>query len=92
MRQVTLGAIKSPKFIVYPNPSDGVVGIKFDNNQGRKMLMQIFNAQGQSVLQKEIEVTGSFYQQVTNLQSGSYWLRLTDVTSQLSGVSKLIIK
>jgi len=92
VRQVTLGAIKSPKFIVYPNPSDGVVGIKFDNNQGRKMLMQIFNAQGQSVLQKEIEVTGSFYQQVTNLQSGSYWLRLTDVTSQLSGVSKLIIK
>ena len=92
VKQVTLDAIKSPKFIVYPNPSEGVLGIKFDNNQGGKMLMQIFNTQGQRVLQKEIEVSGSFYQQVTTLQSGTYWLRLTDVTSQLSAVSQLFIK
>jgi len=37
-------------------------------------------------------VTGSSYQQVATLQSGIYWLRLTDVTSQLSSVNQLFIK
>lgn len=92
IKQVVLEGTKSPKFILYPNPSNGVIGIKFDNNQVGKKLLQIFNTQGQRVVEKEIEVSGSFYQQVTTLQSGTYWLRLTDVTSQLSGVSQLFIK
>jgi len=91
IRQVELKSSAAPKFIVYPNPSSGIVGIKFDNNQGGKMLLQIFNAQGQQVIQRELEGAAS-YQQAAALQSGIYWLRITDVASQLSGVSQLFIK
>ncbi len=92
VRQLKLEGSASPKFIIYPNPSDGIVGIKFDNNQHGKMLLQIFNTQGQKMMQKEIDVVGSYFQQIAPLKSGSYWLRLTDVTTQLSGVNQLIIK
>ncbi len=92
IKQVQLKSSTSPKFIIYPNPSNGIVGIKFDNNQGGKMVLQIFNSHGQKVMQKEIEVAGSSYQQVATLQSGNYWVRLTDVTSQLSSVNQLFIK
>jgi Secretion system C-terminal sorting domain len=92
IKQVQLKSSTNPKFIIYPNPSDGIVGIKFDNNQGGKMLLQIFNSHGQKMMQKEIVVTGSSYQQVATLRSGNYWLRLTDVTSQLSSVNQLFIK
>ncbi len=92
VRPLRLEGSAPPKFIIYPNPSDGIVGIKFDNNHSGKMLLQIFNTQGQKVIHKEIEVSGSFYQQVATLQSGTYWLKLTDVTNQLSGVNQLFIK
>jgi Secretion system C-terminal sorting domain len=92
IKQVRMEGAVSPKFKIYPNPSNGIVGIKFDNTQGRKMLLQIYNTQGQRVLQREIEVAGSYYQQVAALESGSYWLRLTDASNQLSRVNQLIIK
>lgn len=92
VKQVTLEGSKLPKFIIYPNPSDGIIGIKFDNNDNGKMLIQVFNSQGQKVIQKEIVASGSSYQQIAALQSGVYWLKLTDVTSQLSSVNQLFIK
>jgi hypothetical protein len=92
VKKVLLGGSSIPKFRIYPNPSNGIVGIKFDNNQGGKMILQIYNSQGQKVLQREIEAAGYYYQQIAALQSGTYWLRLTDAASQLSGVNQLIIK
>jgi hypothetical protein len=92
VKQVNLDGSKLPKFIIYPNPSDGIVGIKFDNNESGKMLIQVFNSHGQKVVQKEIVASGSSYQQIATLQSGVYWLKLTDVTSQLSSVNQLFIK
>lgn len=92
IKQVQLKSTTAPGFIIYPNPSNGIVGIKFDNNQDGKKLLQIFNSHGQKLVEKEIEVTGNSYQQVTTLQSGNYWVRLTDVGSQLSSVSQLFIK
>jgi hypothetical protein len=92
IKRVELKSSETPKFIIYPNPSNGIVGIKFDNNQGGKMVLQIFNSHGQKVVQKDIEVAGSSYQQVATLPGGNYWVRLTDVTSQLSSVNQLFIK
>ncbi len=92
VKQVTLKNSSLPKFIVTPNPSNGIVGIKFDNNEGGKMMLEIYNSQGQKVMQKEIVVSGTSYHQVATLQGGVYWLRLTDVTSQLSSVNQLFIK
>lgn len=92
VKQVSLKNSSLPKFIVTPNPSNGIVGIKFDNNEGGKMMLEIYNSQGQKVMQKEIVVSGTSYHQVATLQGGVYWLRLTDVTSQLSSVNQLFIK
>jgi len=80
------------KFSLYPNPSNGVVGIKFDTNSTGRFDVQIFNAQGQIVLNKSIVANGSSYMQVAKLNSGSYWLRLTDRETQSSCINQLLIK
>ncbi|HYM92812.1 MAG TPA: T9SS type A sorting domain-containing protein, partial [Chitinophagaceae bacterium] len=92
IKYVELESSDKPKFTVYPNPSDGIVGIKFDNKTGGQMIVQIFNTQGQCVVRKEIVAAGGSFYQVATLQRGKYWLRLTDVTSQLSCVNQLLIK
>ncbi|MBK8698101.1 MAG: T9SS type A sorting domain-containing protein [Saprospiraceae bacterium] len=63
VKQVSLKNSSLPKFIVTPNPSNGIVGIKFDNNEGGKMMLEIYNSQGQKVMQKEIVVSGTSYHQ-----------------------------
>ncbi len=92
VRKVTLKSSVVPRFIISPNPSTGVVGIKFDNDEGGKHKLEIFNAQGQTVVRKDIVLSGSSYQQIASLQSGMYWVKLTDLSSQLSAVSQLYIK
>jgi hypothetical protein len=92
IRQVALKNSDIPKFFITPNPSNGIVGIKFDNYGGGKMKLEIYSTQGQKVMEKDIVVSGAFYQQVATLQSGVYWVKLTDVTSQLSCVNQLLIK
>jgi hypothetical protein len=81
-----------PKINIYPNPSNGVVGIKFVNINTGKFLIQISNTQGQTVFSNEVEANGENYRYVTTLQRGMYWLRLIDVTSHLSCVNQLLIK
>ncbi len=92
VRQLALQNSTIPKFFITPNPSNGIVGIKFDNNGSGKMKLEIFNAQGQRAVEKEIVVSGSSYQQVAALQSGVYWVKITDVNSHLSCVNQLFIK
>jgi hypothetical protein len=92
VKQVYLENSPAPKFTVFPNPSTGIVGIKFDNIESGKMTMQVFNSRGQKVLQKDILVAGSSYQQLGTLESGIYWLRLTDEKNRLSFVNQLMIK
>lgn len=92
VRKVTLKSSVVPRFIISPNPSSGVVGIKFDNNEGGKHKLEIFNAQGQTVVRKDIVLSANSYQQIANLQGGMYWVKLTDLSSQLSAVSQLYIK
>jgi hypothetical protein len=92
VKLVDFGTSVVPKFSLYPNPSNGVIGIKFDKNTSGKLLIQITNAQGQTVIKKQVDVVGDSYQQVATLQGGMYWLRVTDVTSQLSCVNQLLIK
>jgi Secretion system C-terminal sorting domain len=92
IKQITLENSTNPKFFITPNPSDGIVGIKFDNNGGGKMKLEIFNIQGQQTVERDIEVTGSSFHQLPVLQKGMYWVRITDLSSHLSAVSQLIIK
>jgi Secretion system C-terminal sorting domain len=92
IKQVMLENSDFPKFTLYPNPSSGIVGIKFDNNYTGHFNIQIYNTQGQTMVKKDIVTGGSSYVQVATLESGVYWLRLTDVENQSSCVNQLLIK
>lgn len=92
IRHVKLENPGSVKFSLYPNPSNGIVGIKFDNISTGHFNIQIYNSQGQLIVQKAVVIGGSSYVEVGNLKSGSYWLRLTDKQSLESCVNQLLIK
>ncbi len=92
IRQVLLENSGGPKFSIYPNPSTGIVGIKFDNILGGPYSLKIFNAQGQVVTSKEITLSSSAYQQIAKLETGVYWIRLTDRITHESSVNQLLIK
>jgi hypothetical protein len=92
IRQVELKNSDFPAFTLYPNPSNGIVGIKFDNITDGHFTIQIYNTQGQMMVKKEIVVGEASYLQVATLESGVYWLRLTDVKSRSSCVNQLLIK
>ncbi|MDP9229098.1 MAG: T9SS type A sorting domain-containing protein [Bacteroidota bacterium] len=97
---VKFSAIKSVEFqntvlskiFLCPNPSSGIVGIKFVNIPIGNLCVSISNVQGQTVVRKESEVSGSDYKQIAVLQRGMYWMRFTDVSSKLSFVNQLLIK
>ena len=91
VKSIVLANSDAPKINIYPNPSGGVVGIKFVNLISGKFLVQISNTQGQTVFSNEVEANGGL-KYITTLQSGVYWLRLIDVTSHLSCVNQLLIK
>ncbi|MET0635556.1 MAG: T9SS type A sorting domain-containing protein [Chitinophagaceae bacterium] len=92
VRQLELENASGPKFSVYPNPSTGIVGIKFDNNRSGQYSLKIFNALGQVLVNKELSVNSSSYNQVAKLKSGIYWVRITDKDTNESSVNQIIIK
>jgi hypothetical protein len=92
VKQLVFDPQSGPKFSVYPNPSEGIVGIKFDNNRNGQYGLRIFNAQGQTVVAKDLTISGSTYSQVAKLETGVYWVRITDKTTNESSVTQLLIK
>jgi hypothetical protein len=77
---------------LYPNPSTGSVGVKFVNVKAGKMLVQISNAHGQPVTQKELTVAQTDYQLLPSLPSGLYWVKITDVATKASCVKQLVVQ
>lgn len=92
IKQVVLESSATPKFSIYPNPSTGIVGIKFDNSIEGQFDIQIYNTLGQVIVKKEIVAAGLPYVEVAVLKTGIYWLKLTDKKSQVSSVDQLLIK
>ncbi|HRO68773.1 MAG TPA: choice-of-anchor E domain-containing protein [Chitinophagaceae bacterium] len=93
IRQVVLENSVRQKFSVYPNPSTGIVGIKFDNSLSGHFYALLYNTQGQVIEERDIAVRpGSAYMEIAKLTPGVYWLRLTDKKSLESSVTQLLIK
>ena len=92
IRAVAMESSPIPKFSIYPNPSNGIVGIKFDNIPGGQMLIQVFNTEGRTVMKKDVATPGLSYLQMTPLLPGVYWIKMTDKKSRMSCVNQLIIK
>jgi hypothetical protein len=77
---------------LYPNPSSGIVGIKFVTVKRGKFLVQISNAQGQIIESKEVVVAETDYKVVANLQTGLYYIKLTDVATNTFCIKQMVIK
>jgi hypothetical protein len=78
LSRVVLENSASTKFSVYPNPSSGIVGIKFDNTLGGEFKALIYNTQGQMTVNKDIVITqGSSYRELARLLRGTL-VRLTE--------------
>lgn len=77
---------------LYPNPSSGVVGVKFISVKGGKFLVQISNARGQVVVTKEVAVAETDYKVVATLQAGLYYVKITDVATNTFCINQLVIK
>ena len=92
IRQATMENSDFPRFTLYPNPSNGIVGIKFDYILSGHFNIQIFNTQGKVIVKKDVVANGSSYIKLATIESGVYWLRMTDVKSQESCVTQLLIK
>ena len=93
IKQMELESSVTAKFSVYPNPSAGIVGIKFDNKMHGHFKIQIYNTQGQVAVEQDIEVAvGSPYIQLGALVPGVYWLKVTDEINNDAGVTQLLIK
>lgn len=91
-KSIDFNSDHSFKFSLYPNPSNGIIGIKFDNNKTGKILVSITNTQGQTILSKIIEITDGSYRHITTLQRGVYWVKVIDITNQKACVNQLLIK
>jgi len=71
IKHVILENSASPKFSVYPNPSSGIVGIKFDYTLGGHFNVLIYNTQGQMTVKKDIVVARcSSYRELGKLVPG----------------------
>jgi len=91
-RSIRFNELNLSEFSLYPNPSNGIIGIKFDKNITGKLLVLITNPQGQILYNRQIEISDNNYRQVTVLQRGMYWIKVTDVAGQRSYVNQLFIK
>lgn len=89
-KSARLGTVKS-NFTIFPNPSNGIVGIKFDGNNAVNLKIQIVNINGQTIYNGKFEAVGPAYKQITVLGAGMYWLRMTDVKGQQSSVNQLLV-
>jgi len=92
IREVILENSHFPKFTLYPNPSNGIVGIKFDNIFTGHFNIQIFNTQGKMMVKKGVAAIRSSHVETATTESGVWWFRITDTKSQMSCVNQLLIK
>ncbi|MCC6726912.1 MAG: CotH kinase family protein [Saprospiraceae bacterium] len=72
--------ISSQKLLeIYPNPANGQVSVRSSSNL--PVRLQAFNAIGQIVLERDIQ--GFAKLDISNWQSGIYWLKTGDATRKL---------
>jgi len=64
-------------FLIYPNPVEGTLNVKFDNNIEKPLLLELFNQSGQVVFRNESWLGESL--PTTTLKNGFYFLSIKDV-------------
>ena len=77
---------------ISPNPSNGIIGLKFIAVKPGEYKIEISNAAGQIVEKKTVQVAATDYKRITTLQKGMYYLKITEQASQSSLISQLVVQ
>lgn len=83
-----INEISTNSVTVYPNPTDGMFTIRFIENVS--VDLSLIDLTGKEVFAKTVTETSSF--NVSDLQSGIYFLRILDKSSNTVNIKKLIIR
>jgi hypothetical protein len=83
-----INEISTNSLTVYPNPTDGIFTIKF--TESVTVDLSLIDLTGKEVFAKKVNETSSF--NVSELQSGIYFLRILDKSSNTIDIKKLIIR
>ncbi len=90
LNPLSIQNIETNKFIIYPNPANNVVNIKFNNALRGKLTISIYNIQGKRVFNTEAySVNNKIQFNVSTLSNGMYFVKLKN--EQKETVQKLII-
>ena len=83
----------SPSLLVFPNPSQGNFVISLQNFLGTKATMEIYDALGKQVGNKEVELGSDpevRFESNFNLDKGIYWLRVVSTQGETALISFVI--
>lgn len=69
--------VNEERILVYPNPSDGILHVRFINIEKSPSQIEVFNFAGEKILTKTVDVTGTFNidLDLTNEAPGMYIVR-----------------
>ncbi len=79
----------TPSFTLYPNPTDGVVEIRWGELDGRVCQLRLSDATGRLIFERKMTTTDIERLNLNGLQSGLYFL--TVVTSQEEITKRLVL-
>lgn len=77
---------------LYPNPSSGLVGIKFVAARAGAYSVQVSNAGGQVVSRKELKAAATDLKQLDALQKGMYYVKITEMATGAFCVQQLVVQ
>ncbi len=81
---VNIGEVTTtPKFWIFPNPSDRELTIKFSAQVAEAGRVEIFNSIGQKVYVKKTVVFDGMKLELPELSSGIYWIRIGDKSNRI---------
>lgn len=90
-RTATPRVADEKSFLVYPNPSNGIVHIAINGFEGRKMELRILNVIGTVIYRESItELNGSKTLDLSKFATGLYYVKLE--ADNASEMRKLVIR
>ncbi len=81
------GDMSNGSAFLYPNPSNGVFTLQLNNMEANTYTMQVFDALGNAVMMKNIDVTGTQYTEnidLSHLSSGMYHIQVYNSSVNMS--------
>ena len=87
-------ALQSTHFYVYPNPNDGHFHIRFYNQAGEQVTVNLYDMKGSLVYSRKTVTTTPYTDievDISNLPAGVYTVELRNASGKQVGAKKIIV-